>query len=199
LGELTRHHPRVTAAPLIDRLLAPFHEFASSRAASGILLIVAAVIALLWANSPIASSYVSFWETRLSIGVDEMVLPKSLLHWINDGLMAVFFLVVGLEIKREVLVGELASVRRAALPIAAALGGALVPALVFLLIVGPGEGARGWAVPIATDIALCPRRACPRGRPDSDRTPRLHGRLGHRGRPSGCVDHRASSTHPMSP
>ena len=115
---------------------------------------VAAVIALLWANSPIASSYVSLWETRLTIGVDDMVLSKSLLHWINDGLMAIFFFVVGLEIKREVLVGELASVRRAALPIAAALGGALVPALVFVLIVGPGEGARGWAVPIATDIAF---------------------------------------------
>ena len=142
------------AAPPIERLLAPFREFTSSSAASGILLIAAAVIALLWSNSPIASSYVSFWETRLSIGVDDMVLSKSLLHWINDGLMAIFFLVVGLEIKREVLVGELASVRRAALPIAAALGGALVPALVFLLIVGPGENARGWAVPMATDIAF---------------------------------------------
>ncbi len=140
--------------PPIDRLLAPFREFTSSNAASGILLMAAAVIALVWANSPIASSYVSLWDTRLTIGVGDWVISKNLLHWINDGLMAIFFFVVGLEIKREVLVGELASVRRAALPIAAALGGALVPALVFLLIVGSGEGARGWAVPMATDIAF---------------------------------------------
>jgi len=138
----------------IDRLLAPFREFTSSSAASGILLIGAAIIALVWANSPIASSYAALWETRLAIGIGDAALSKTLLQWINDGLMAVFFLVVGLEIKREVLVGELASVRRAALPIAAALGGALVPALLFVLIVGPGEGARGWAVPMATDIAF---------------------------------------------
>jgi Na+:H+ antiporter, NhaA family len=140
--------------PPIDRLLAPFREFANSSAASGVLLMVAAVIALVWANSPIASSYVSLWDTRLTIGAGDAVLSKSLLHWINDGLMAIFFLVVGLEIKREVLVGELASVRRAALPIAAAVGGAVVPALTFLLIVGSGEAARGWAVPMATDIAF---------------------------------------------
>ncbi len=142
------------ATPPIDRLLAPFREFTSSSAASGILLMAAAVIALLWANSPFASSYVSLWDIHLTIGVGDAVLSKTLLHWINDGLMAIFFFVVGLEIKREVLVGELASIRRAALPIAAALGGALVPALVFLLIAGSGEGARGWAVPMATDIAF---------------------------------------------
>ncbi|MES2210110.1 MAG: Na+/H+ antiporter NhaA [Chloroflexota bacterium] len=143
-----------TAAPPIDRLLAPFREFANSSAASGILLLAAAVIALVWANSPLASSYVSLWETRLTIGAGDATLSKTLLNWINDGLMAIFFFVVGLEIKREVLVGELASVRRAALPIAAAFGGAIVPAVVFLLIVGSGEAARGWAVPMATDIAF---------------------------------------------
>lgn len=141
-------------APPIDRLLAPFREFASSSAASGILMMAAAVIALVWANSPIAPSYVSLWDTRLTIGIGDWVLSKNLLHWINDGLMAIFFLVVGLELKREVLVGELASVRRATLPIAAALGGALVPALIFLVIVGSGEAARGWAIPMATDIAF---------------------------------------------
>ncbi len=141
-------------APPIDRLLAPFREFTGSNAASGILLMVAAVLALLWANSPIASSYVALWDTPLTIGVGDWAVSMSLLHWINDGLMAIFFFVVGLEIKREVLVGELASARRAALPIGAALGGALVPALIFLLIVGSGEAARGWAVPMATDIAF---------------------------------------------
>jgi len=114
----------------------------------------AAVVALVWANSPWAASYTDFWETRLTVGVEGAALSKSLLHWINDGLMVIFFLVVGLEIKREVLVGELASIRRAALPIGAALGGAIVPAVIFMAVVGSGEGARGWAVPMATDIAF---------------------------------------------
>jgi NhaA family Na+:H+ antiporter len=138
----------------IDHLLAPFREFASSSASSGVLLIVAAVVALVWANSPWAASYTALWETRLTFGTEGVALSKTLLHWINDGLMVIFFLVVGLEIKREVLVGELASIRRAALPIGAAVGGAIVPALIFLAIAGSGEGARGWAVPMATDIAF---------------------------------------------
>ena len=147
--------PHVTQdAPPIDRLLAPFRAFAGSNAAGGIVLMAAVVIALVWANSPIASSYAALWDTRLTIGVGDRALSMTLLHWINDGLMAVFFFVVGLEIKREVLVGELASVRRAILPIAAAIGGAMVPALVFLVIAGSGEGARGWAIPMATDIAF---------------------------------------------
>jgi NhaA family Na+:H+ antiporter len=138
----------------IDRLLGPFRAFAGSNAAGGILLIAAAVIALAWANSPVASSYVSLWDTRMTVGIGDATLSMTLLHWINDGLMAVFFFVVGLEIKREVLVGELASVRRATLPIAAAVGGSVVPAIVFVLIVGSGLGARGWAIPMATDIAF---------------------------------------------
>jgi len=141
-------------APPIDRLLGPFRAFTGSNAAGGILLMAAAVIALVWANSPIASSYVALWDTRLAVGMGDVTLSMTLLHWINDGLMAIFFFVVGLEIKREVLVGELASVRRATLPIAAAVGGAVVPALVFVLIVGSGPGARGWAIPMATDIAF---------------------------------------------
>ena len=140
--------------PPIERLLTPFREFARSSAASGMLLIAAAVLALAWANSPLSSSYASLWSTRMTIGLGNASISMSLLHWINDGLMALFFLVVGLEIKREVLVGELASVRRAALPIGAALGGALVPAAIFLLVVGPGTDARGWAIPMATDIAF---------------------------------------------
>ncbi len=141
-------------APPIDRLLAPLREFTDSSAASGILLMAAAITALAWANSPLAPSYVALWDSRVEITVGGLVLSESLAHWINDGLMTIFFFVVGLEIKREVLVGELASVGRAALPVAAALGGAILPALVFLAIVGPGDGARGWAVPMATDIAF---------------------------------------------
>ena len=138
----------------VDRLLAPFREFARNSAASGILLMAAAIVALVWANSAFAETYATVWETRLTIGLGDAVLSKSLHDWINDGLMAVFFFVVGLEIKREVLIGELGSVRRAMLPITAAIGGAIVPALIFLVIVGPGDVARGWAVPMATDIAF---------------------------------------------
>jgi NhaA family Na+:H+ antiporter len=139
----------------VDRLLAPFREFSRREASGGVLLMVAALVALVWANSPFADSYAGLWETRLTIGVGDLALSKPLLLWINDGLMAVFFLVVGLEIKREVLVGELATSRKAMLPIAAAVGGALLPALLFVLIAGGDpEAIRGWGVPMATDIAF---------------------------------------------
>jgi NhaA family Na+:H+ antiporter len=139
----------------VDRLLAPFREFTAREASGGLLLMAAAVVAIVWANSPAAESYTALWETPLTIGIGDYTLSKSLLVWINDGLMAIFFLVVGLEIKREVLVGELASVRRAALPITAAVGGAVLPAILFLLITsGDPEAARGWGVPMATDIAF---------------------------------------------
>jgi NhaA family Na+:H+ antiporter len=139
----------------VDRLLAPFREFTAREASGGVLLMAAAVIALVWANSPFADSYDALWSTTFTIGAGEFVLAKSLHLWINDGLMAVFFLVVGLEIKREVLVGELASARRAILPIAAAAGGAILPAILFLLVAGGDpEAVRGWGVPMATDIAF---------------------------------------------
>ncbi len=114
----------------------------------------AAAVALLWANSPLASAYADLWGTELAIDLGGLHLSESLLHWVNDGLMAVFFLVVGLEIKREILVGELATLRRATLPIAAAMGGAVLPALIFLALAGGGTAARGWGVPMATDIAF---------------------------------------------
>ena len=137
----------------VDRLLAPFREFIAREASGGILLMGAALIALVWANSPLADSYVSLWRTPLAIGVGDLALSKSVQLWINDGLMAIFFLVVGLEIKREVLVGELASPRSAVLPIAAAVGGAVLPAILFLLMTaGDPEASRGWGVPMATDI-----------------------------------------------
>ena len=138
----------------IERILAPFREFARTSAAGGVLLMAAAVVALAWANSPLADSYDSLWNTELTVGVGGLSLTDSLRHWINDALMAIFFLVVGLEIKREVLVGELASLRRATLPIASAVGGAIVPAALFVLIAGSGEALRGWGIPMATDIAF---------------------------------------------
>jgi Na+:H+ antiporter, NhaA family len=139
----------------VDRLLAPFREFTAREASGGVLLMAAALIALVWANSPFADSYDAVWSTTVTIGAGDLVLAKSLHLWINDGLMAIFFLVVGLEIKREVLVGELASARRAILPIAAAAGGAILPAVLFLVVAGGDpEAARGWGVPMATDIAF---------------------------------------------
>ena len=138
----------------IERLISPFQDFFRTASSGGIVLILSTIVALAWANSPWGATYEHFWETPLTIGVPGAALTYSLHHWINDGLMAVFFFLVGLEIKREVLAGELASVRRAALPAAAALGGMVVPALLFTALNVGGEGAPGWGIPMATDIAF---------------------------------------------
>src|SRR3712207_4965525 len=120
--------------PPVERIVRPFQDFAHKQSSGGILLIVATVIALVWANSPWGESYAALWHTKLTVGVGDASISKDLTHWINDGLMAVFFFVVGLEIKREVLVGELSSVRGAALPVAAAVGGVVVPAAIYVAI-----------------------------------------------------------------
>jgi NhaA family Na+:H+ antiporter len=140
--------------PPVERIVRPFQDFAHKQSSGGILLIIATVVALIWANSPWGESYVALWHTKLTVGVGDFSITKDLTHWINDGLMAVFFLVVGLEIKREVLVGELSSARNAALPVAAALGGAVVPALIYFAINASTEGSAGWGIPMATDIAF---------------------------------------------
>ena len=122
---------------------------------SGIgLLLLGTLVALILANSPLADAYEAFWQTELTIGAEGFGITESLRHWINDGLMALFFFIVGLEIKRELLVGDLRYPRQAALPIAAALGGAVVPALVYAALNFRGEGIHGWGVPIATDTAF---------------------------------------------
>ena len=118
------------------------------------MLLAATAVALVWANSPWAGAYDALWHTPVTVGAGRLVLAMDLHHWINDGLMALFFFVVGLEIKRELLVGELASPRRAALPIAAAAGGMLVPALIYAAFNARGPGAAGWGIPMATDIAF---------------------------------------------
>lgn len=138
----------------MERIVRPFQDFASKASSGGILLIIATVVALVWANSPFGESYEALWRTKLTIGLGEFSLSKDLTHWINDGLMAVFFLVVGLEIKREILVGELSSARNAALPVVAALGGAVVPALIYVAFNAGTEGVAGWGIPMATDIAF---------------------------------------------
>src|ERR687896_2541810 len=145
---------RARERPPVERIVRPFQDFAHKQSSGGIVLIAATVIALAWANSPWAESYAALWHTKLTVGVADFSITKDLTHWINDGLMAVFFLVVGLEIKRELLVGELSSVRGAALPVVAALGGAVVPALIYLALNAGTEGAAGWGIPMATDIAF---------------------------------------------
>ncbi|MBC7895103.1 MAG: Na+/H+ antiporter NhaA [Cytophagaceae bacterium] len=147
--------PPGRAAPEpLRRLIAPFTEFARTGALGGVALLVTTAIALVWANSPWAASYHHLWEQTLSIGPTSAPLTMTLHHWINDGLMTVFFLVVGLEIKRELSVGELCTPRQAALPIAGALGGMIVPALIYASVNAGGPGSRGWGVPMATDIAF---------------------------------------------
>jgi NhaA family Na+:H+ antiporter len=140
--------------PPVERVLRSFQEFARAQASGGILLLLCTALALLWANSPWADSYSALWQTKLTIGFGSFVLSKPLLLWINDGLMAIFFFVVGLEIKRELLVGELASRRQAALPIVAAIGGMVVPAIIYIAFNAGSPGLRGWGIPMATDIAF---------------------------------------------
>ena len=144
---------REDATPM-ERLVRPFQEFAKLEASGGILLIGCTVAALVWVNSPWAGSYFHFWHMDLTFGRIGGLLAKPLHFWINDGLMALFFLLVGLEIKRETLVGELASLRKAALPIAAAFGGMIVPAGLYVVFNHGGPGASGWGMPMATDIAF---------------------------------------------
>jgi NhaA family Na+:H+ antiporter len=129
--------------------------FLRHEAAGGIVLLVAAVLALLVSNSPLAWTYDALLHTPMSVRIGTFAIDKPLLLWINDGLMAVFFFLVGLEVKREVLVGDLSSVRRAILPLIAAVGGMAVPAVIYALInAGSPVGLRGWAIPAATDIAF---------------------------------------------
>lgn len=137
-----------------DKILTPFEEFIHRQTTSGLLLMATAVIALILANGPLAVAYEHLVHTLVGLNVGSWKLEMSLHHWINDGLMALFFFVVGLELKREILVGELASIRNAALPIGAAIGGMVVPALIYFAINPEGEAARGWGIPMATDIAF---------------------------------------------
>ena len=129
-------------------------QFLATEAAGGVVLLIAAVTALVWTNSPWSSSYRSLWSTDLSVSLGRFVLVEDLRHWVNDALMAVFFFVVGLEIKRELVHGDLRDPRVAAMPVFAAVGGMAVPALLYLLVTAGTDGSRGWGIPMATDIAF---------------------------------------------
>jgi NhaA family Na+:H+ antiporter len=149
-------NPRITGQRTrpIQNLIGPFVRFAQLEAAGGILLAISTVVALVWANSQWAASYEHLWHTNLSIGFGKWALVQDLHEWINDGLMAIFFFLVGLEIKREFLVGELSNWKNAAFPIAAAIGGTVLPALFYLGANRGGAAEHGWGIPMATDIAF---------------------------------------------
>ena len=134
--------------------LTPLESFVRTSVSGIGLLLLGTVAAIVLANSPLSDAYARFWETEFTVGTASFGITESLRAWVNDGLMALFFFIVGLEIKREVLVGELRSPRQAALPIAAALGGAIVPAVIYAGINLSGDGLRGWGIPMATDTAF---------------------------------------------
>jgi len=140
---------------LPSRFVQPLQRFMSVEAAGGIVLLVATALALLWANGPFGETYRTFWETPFVIEIGGFHLEEDFEHIVNDALMVIFFFVVGLEIKRELVVGELRDPKRAALPALAAVGGMVVPALIYVAFnAGDGEAVRGWGIPMATDIAF---------------------------------------------
>lgn len=148
----SRDLPR--AQLLAERAFATLQRFLHVEAVGGVVLLMAAAFALIWANSPFAESYHALWHLPLSVGLGEFVLSRSLHFWINDALMTIFFLVVGMEIRREIHEGALSRPDQAALPVAAAAGGIIVPAVVYLSLNADPIRAQGWAVPAATDIAF---------------------------------------------
>lgn len=139
---------------LRKNLLSPLNEFLKDSRAVGIILIACTIVSLILANSPWQASYLHFWEMEFHIPVTALHLPHTFLHWINDGFMALFFFLVGMEIKRELTIGELSSIRKSMLPVLAAIGGMLFPALIFTLFNGSTPYAHGWGIPMATDIAF---------------------------------------------
>ena len=151
---LSDSHDDLLPSEPINRLTKPIQQFLHIEAASGGVLLLATVVALILANSPFAERVEHFWHTPLSIAAGKFVFRLTIEQFINDALMAVFFFVVGLEVKRELILGELRDVRRAALPIAAALGGMIVPAGIYLALQSGRPGERGWGIPMATDIAF---------------------------------------------
>lgn len=139
---------------LDTHLVLPIKNFIQKKTSVGFLLIASAFLALIIANSPLSDHYHNFWKNHLYIGFDDFVIKKNLLHWINDGLMSIFFFLIGLELKREFLHGQLTSFKKAILPVSAAIGGMLVPALIYFSFAQNTDAVAGWGIPMATDIAF---------------------------------------------
>ena len=136
-----------------QRIATPFEHFIHAQTTTGLVLAVMTVLALILANSPFSQTYLDFFHINIDFKVGSWALSHSLHHWINDGLMAVFFFIIGLEIKREITAGELSNLKVAILPIIAAIGGMVFPAMIYLYFNYEGAGANGWGIPMATDIA----------------------------------------------
>ncbi len=139
---------------LVEKLTSPIQRFMELETAGGLLLVLITIVAMVWANSPWGAAYEHFFHTPIAISIGSFHLEHSLLHWINDALMAIFFFVVGLEIKREMVTGELSSWKKSSLPIFAALGGMIAPALIYYSFNPEGPTSAGWGIPMATDIAF---------------------------------------------
>lgn len=137
-----------------EKILSPFQKFVKIESFSGILLMLTTIIALAWANSPFSESYQALWQYKIGFKTQDFELYKPLILWVNDGLMAIFFFLIGLEIKREFLIGELNSVKKLAFPLIGALGGMFIPVGLFILFNQNPETLRGWGIPMATDIAF---------------------------------------------
>lgn len=137
-----------------DLLITPFQKFIKLEGLAGILLFGATIIALIWANSPFGAYYESLWQYEIGISFEEFQLKKPLILWINDGLMAIFFFLIGLELKRELLIGEINTLKKATFPIMAALGGVVVPVGLYLVLNQDPTTTKGWGIPMATDIAF---------------------------------------------
>lgn len=137
-----------------EKILSPFQKFVKIESFSGILLMIATIVALVWANSPYSESYQSLWQYKLGFKTQNFELYKPLILWVNDGLMAIFFFLIGLEIKREFLIGELNSTKKLAFPLFGALGGMLIPVGIFVVLNQNPDTLKGWGIPMATDIAF---------------------------------------------
>ena len=164
----------------------PLQEFLRLEVSGGLVLLAATIAALIWANTA-GASYEDFWSTEISLRVGDHLFSEDLRHLVNDGLMAIFFFVVGLEVKRELTVGELSTRAAALLPLFAAIGGMVLPALIFLAVMGGHSGSDGWGIPMATDVAfaLCALAAA-----------RPAGAHGARGLPAGRGRDRRHRGHP---
>ncbi len=149
------HFSWVAGKGPVARLVArPLRRFLDTEASSGAVLLVATIAALVWANSPWSAAYDSLWHTKAGFSIGSLDITEDLRHWVNDGLMTLFFLVVGLEIKRELVSGELNDFRKAAVPVVAAIGGMVIPAAIYLVFNGGEASSQGWGIPMATDIAF---------------------------------------------
>jgi len=139
---------------VINKTSSILNTFLRDEAIGGRLILLAALLSVIVVNSPLVDIYASFWHTNLTIGFGSFAVSQDLLHWLNEGLMTIFFFVVGLEVRRELTVGELKKASAAALPVAAAIGGMLVPAMIYMAINTGEPGFKGWGIPMATDIAI---------------------------------------------